>query len=361
MAQGEGLNGPEGSSPEVSSTGGLPSDFYERPRTQETGPEPVVTRAAPVASRRVVPATPPRERTGRRSIIPIVGAVLLGNVLLFLGGALAGWAWARKEAAAMLSAAIPFPGTGVAPDVARSVESKASKDEVGHLKNEVGSLEAEIRGLKAEVQTLASEATRLQKRIDTPPKSTPTTTATLPDLKPIQTRLDRLAEANKSLAGLPGEVHAFGERFREVDAKLEQLRTELAKLPKQLKESVAPPAESASESSKPVVKEPSPADEARGRGVALFKEGKFSEARDLFLRLTLESPDDARVWYLAALSNGFATGDWGNESTRLVMRGVERERAGTPNRAAIDTALNDLNQEQGKEWVRSWRTRATPR
>src|SRR5205807_1199574 len=63
----------------------------------------------------------------------------------------------------------------------------------------------------------------------------------------------------------------------------------------------------------------SPRDEgAIDRGIALFKAGQFREASDAFRRLTGTDPDDARVWYYAALSHGIATNQWVGEAVRLV-------------------------------------------
>jgi tetratricopeptide (TPR) repeat protein len=93
-------------------------------------------------------------------------------------------------------------------------------------------------------------------------------------------------------------------------------------------------------------------------GVSLFREKKYREAYDL-LRESLQSqPDDARVWYYAALSYGLATGDWGKMTETMVQEGVNREKAGKPAKSEIDAAVAGLTKETGKEWLDFYRRRA---
>jgi predicted Zn-dependent protease len=99
------------------------------------------------------------------------------------------------------------------------------------------------------------------------------------------------------------------------------------------------------------------ADAAMGQGVDLFKAGKYKEASDVFRKLTESNPDDARVWYYAALSRGSATKDWGGETTRLVEKGIEREKAGTPDSAKIDSVFTDLN-AAFRPWLDAYRKMA---
>ena len=97
---------------------------------------------------------------------------------------------------------------------------------------------------------------------------------------------------------------------------------------------------------------------AVARGAALFEERRYAEARDVFLEQIKATPDDARLWYYAALANGSATRDWKGETERLVKRGMERERAGTPGRAEIDALLDEIPSAQAVQWLRAWRQRA---
>jgi TolA-binding protein len=94
------------------------------------------------------------------------------------------------------------------------------------------------------------------------------------------------------------------------------------------------------------------------RGVRQFLADDFAPARETFLELLEQRPEDPRIWYFAALATGKATGDWKGEAERLVLRGVDRERAGTFPRVAIDSAFGDLAERQGSEWLRYYRRRA---
>jgi len=94
------------------------------------------------------------------------------------------------------------------------------------------------------------------------------------------------------------------------------------------------------------------------QAVDLFKRGKNLEAKDAFARLQTATPDDARVWYYSALANGLATRDWKGESERLVTTGVEKEKAGSPDKAKIDAAFAELTTNTGKDWLSYFRSRA---
>ena len=96
-----------------------------------------------------------------------------------------------------------------------------------------------------------------------------------------------------------------------------------------------------------------------GQAVALFRQGKWAEARDLFAKLQADSPDDARVWYFSALANGLASRDWKGESERLVAAGMAREKAGKPEKAKIDAAFADLTPATGKDWLAFYRNRTS--
>jgi hypothetical protein len=97
------------------------------------------------------------------------------------------------------------------------------------------------------------------------------------------------------------------------------------------------------------------------QGIDLFKQGKYKDAYAYFEKLEQTNPDDARVWYYAALSSGLSTRDWKldeSEASRLVKKGVEREKAGTPPRAEIDAAFRDLIDKTGKGWLEWYRNTA---
>jgi hypothetical protein len=93
------------------------------------------------------------------------------------------------------------------------------------------------------------------------------------------------------------------------------------------------------------------------QAVDLFKKGKFLEAKDAFARLQAVVPDDPRVWYFSALSNGLATRDWKGETERLVNTGIAKEKAGMTDKAKIDAAFADLTDNTGKAWLSYYRNK----
>jgi hypothetical protein len=70
--------------------------------------------------------------------------------------------------------------------------------------------------------------------------------------------------------------------------------------------------------------------------IGLFQEGQYTQARQVLVRLQRARPQDARVSYYSALTNGLTTGVWDGETKMLLDKAVKRERAGTPSRAQVD-------------------------
>lgn len=97
--------------------------------------------------------------------------------------------------------------------------------------------------------------------------------------------------------------------------------------------------------------------QAMEQAVDLFKDKKYPQARDAFRKLQAVYPTDARVWYYSALANGFTTGDWLNETQRLVNVGIEREKAGTPDSTKIDAMFAGLTPATGRGWLADYRKR----
>ena len=109
---------------------------------------------------------------------------------------------------------------------------------------------------------------------------------------------------------------------------------------------------------RPPLEDVNVADEAFGQGVELFQKSRYDDALNLFSRMEQTHPNDARVWYFAALSNGLATGKWDGKTAELVQKGIEREKAGSPKPAEIDTAFRDLTTATGKDWLAGYRKSA---
>jgi hypothetical protein len=229
---------------------------------------------------------------------------------------------------------------------------------------------SDVDRLKAEVVDLTGRMTQLKGRLDALPEAGPT-----PELGPLKARVDGLAKANEPLADLPEELRAVSGRAGTLDKALESLRTEVASLREQFERleplrtevaSLRERLEATVASSRgsgargPAPGTANPADRASERGATLFRDGNYAQARDFFVEQAEAHPDDARLWYYAAVANGIATRDWRGETERLVRRGIERERAGTPGHAEIDTLFAGLTEPQGKEWLRAWRKHAGP-
>src|SRR5262249_41508582 len=93
-------------------------------------------------------------------------------------------------------------------------------------------------------------------------------------------------------------------------------------------------------------------------GVSLFQEKRYGEAYAVFRKLLQSQPDDARLWYSAALAYGLSTEDWGPMTQTMVEEGVAREKAGKPAKSEIDSAFAGLTKETGKDWLAFYRRRA---
>jgi hypothetical protein len=331
MSQDNDLPGFEVPGSEASATGGLPADFFEESTRIAAEPDGEVMppSGGPLPPRRPATARPTRGVAGGPTILPVVGAVLLGAAVMFLSGVLTGWALARKDVTPSAPVAPPAPDPFAAA-IARDVEAKASR--------------AEVEAVTSAYASLARRVERLQSRVESQPT---------PDLTPLQTRLDELAKESQRLTPLPEALHTLDGHVGALDEAVGALRRDLASLREQSKAVAAPPP--GPEPVGPGRGDDDVADRARMQGVELFEKREYARARDVFLGQAADTPGDARLWYYAALANGFATGDWRGETERLVRRGVECERAGTPGRAQIDALFADLAEERGGQWLREWR------
>jgi len=345
---------PETPHPAASPIGELPDDFFAGPGRvgDDSGGDPL-------PPRRLTSASSARDGVAQRPILPIVGAVLLGNVLLFLGGVLAGWSLAHKSAAPP-AGDTPPDLKGMTTALAQLAETKVSR--------------TEVEGLRSEVATLTRRLAQLQGRVDAQPGPEP---APSPDLGPLRARVDELVKVSGRLSSTPDElrgleervagfdrrmgalderVRTLGERVATLDEELGSFRREVASNDERSKRADA--TTGATGAAGPAAGDPEAAMRAVARGAALFEERRYAEARDAFLEQIKATPDDARLWYYAALANGSATRDWKGETERLVKRGMERERAGTPGRAEIDALLDEIPSAQAVQWLRAWRQRA---
>jgi TolA-binding protein len=350
MAENPSNHNPLETDETLSSTGGLPPDFFDVPEspTSDSHAQLLPARDVPLPPRLAGAPAAPHVVIERRASLPVVLVVIAGNIAFFLGGALAGWAAARKGAAPTEPPATAATNSPLS-EVVRAVDAKASKSAVDALTSRIGELQSEL-------DTLGRELTRLEGRLNAKTNA-PSAPSAPPDLAPLQTRIDDLVKESQRLSPLPATFESFRQRVDALDKGLNALRTEVAAVPKQfdaslnaLKGAMVP---------RPAPAQFSPVDAARDLGAILFRDGKYPAARDVFLTLVQIYPNDARLWYFAALANGLTSGNWAGDSEGLVRRGLACEQRGMPKRSDIDAQFSTLTKEQGKDWLEQWRKTAS--
>ncbi|HEY2155664.1 MAG TPA: hypothetical protein VGH33_08540 [Isosphaeraceae bacterium] len=210
------------------------------------------------------------------------------------------------------------------------------------------------------VATLSARVDELAKKIDTLPKPEPA-----PDLKPIEAKIDALAKrldsaavpdtktVEEKAAQAAAAATAAQEKLDALAKSVEAEKAELAALKDQVKSlAEARPV--------PVPAAATPASNAAtdaefAHAVDLFKKNQFAPARDAFAKLQQSMPNDPRVWYYGALSNGYATNVWNGDTERMVLKGRELEKAGG-DAAKINAAFADLPAAT-KSWLDAYRNR----
>jgi hypothetical protein len=211
-------------------------------------------------------------------------------------------------------------------------------------------LSNEIKEIQTDLADLASSIKELQDKFAAMSKPEPA-----PDLKPLQTQVADLARSSEAVAPLPKKVDDLDVRVGAVDKSLADLKSEIVALRGEVRKAGE---QAAAAATSRVVASSTAAIPAIDEGIRLYKAGKYKDADVLFSKLTATNPDDARVWYFAALSSGFATGQWTGRPVELVLKGIEREKAGTPPSAEIDAAFGDLTKTNGKDWLAYYRKSA---
>jgi TolA-binding protein len=212
--------------------------------------------------------------------------------------------------------------------------------------------------LKAELDGLKNDLKALQDRIEALPKPGPPV-----ELGPLNSKISDLAKQTEALASLPKKVDDLDHRLAALDTTLTTVRSDLDTVKSEVKKvAEATPATPAAapEAARPAAAGANTADTAIEQAAAPFKAGKYKEAADAFQKLTETYPDDARVWYFAALSRGSATNQWTGETTRMVEKAVALEKAGNPQSAKIDAAFADLN-PSFRPWLDAYRKMAKAR
>jgi hypothetical protein len=195
---------------------------------------------------------------------------------------------------------------------------------------------------------------------------------TTKDLEPVNHRLTALENLPGKVEALDSRVNPLPLKLEEDDRKISTMLADINGVRKQV-DSLQTELETKLKAEKPSAKrdtmlaetsherpreiEP-PRNVLLEPGIDLFRQKKYDQASEAFDRLTRTIPDDARVWYFASLSRGLATRDWKGQTEKLVTEGVEREKAGTPEKSQIDSAFAELTAETGKDWLGFYRRRA---
>jgi hypothetical protein len=243
------------------------------------------------------------------------------------------------------------------------------------------------RDVTARLDDVSGKLDRLQSQVDHLPKPNPQ-----PDLEPLNRKLSVVDDLNRKLSvvddlnrklsvvddlskkldSLTTRINSLSERTDQYGGKFAALMAHLDGVHKQVaglrNEMVAAKdAEKAAGKVDTSVARASaePSREAGqtksshlAPGVELFERRQYKEASEFFNNLVKTKPDDARVWYYAALARGLATQDWKGEAERLVIEGIEREKAGKLEKSLIDSAFAGLTPETGKDWLAYFRRRA---
>ena len=223
-----------------------------------------------------------------------------------------------------------------------------------------GPLKVQLEYLIARFEVLRQRVGSLAMPRDTNP----------PDLAGLRVKVDELSKTS-------GDVKNLSDRFRQAEDRMDRLQGDLKGLRDQIvakgkRESLAarlaataaaspkvdPPA---SPAPTPPSTDLAPTDSAMAQGIALFKKGQYQQAEAIFRNLRTTRQQDARSWYYSALTNGFATGQWDGETRYFVIQGADRERAGLPPAAEIDSAFADLSPASGKDWLASYRAQPVKR
>ena len=283
---------------------------------------------------------PPVRKQPARSGSASGAAIVISALLSLIFGAAGAWAYERYLAQLI---AEKFPATSTT----QSRDSETPKN--------LALLDDRIKNLSDQCSNLSDQYKQLQARLDAVPKPTPA-----PDLAPIEEKVAQVGQLSqqieaigKKLDPLPAQLVESEKKVTELDAKLDELRKEVSAAHSRA------PADRIRDGS-PVSSEKGEAsiDTALEPGVSQFRGARYREAYDVFQKLEQSHPDDARVWYYAALSYGLSSNDWGKTTQSMVEQGVTREKAGQPQKSVIDSAFAGLTKETGKNWLDFYRRRA---
>jgi TolA-binding protein len=244
--------------------------------------------------------------------------------------------------------------------------NRAQKSPPDVQNSESNSTESKVSDSVARLNDLSGKLDELQSRVDRLPKA-----ISAQDLEPLKERLALVDDVSKKVDALglrvnslPEKVDQDSRKITTLTAELEGMRNEVASLRNNIHTSASAekPSDEGEEPRTAILSEPPreipPPVRLLQAGVDYFQKKNYAKASEIFAGLSKARPDDARVWYYAALSRGLATRDWKGQTERLVTQGVDREKAGKPSKSQIDAAFADLTPETGKDWLAFYRRRA---
>jgi hypothetical protein len=273
------------------------------------------------------------------------GIVLTSSILAFLFGGAGSWAYINY----------------LDPLLTKShQEAHPTKGQEAMAKGAATELAPRIEDISDKLSQLQSQVDHLQKP------------APAPDLEPLNQRLTAMENLARKMDALEARVNTVpvkidqdSRKITTVMADLEGMKSQVSSLRSDLL-SAKKGESSADKGSRPLTQTSSeapreiqpPVKTELGPGIELFRQKHYDQASDIFGGLTKTRPEDARVWYFAALARGLATRDWKGETERLVTQGVEREKAGKPAKAEIDSTFADLTTASGKDWLAFYRRSA---
>ncbi len=312
---------PEGPSPVPPLTGGA-IDYDPKP-VPPPPPRPVA-----------LPTTPVQSSSGP--------AIVMSLILTALG---IGAFFAGKSMEESAPPATPPPATAEAkPEPAADAAKPAEPSPTPPAETAVAAADAPM---KDDLAALSKRIDDLKAAVEADPKND------AESLKPLQAKVDELAKLPEMVAPMTKRLDDLDGRLNEMGTSFDAMKTEVAALKTSPAPSPAPAAAAAAE--EPRTEDVNTADAAMGQAVDLFKQGKYKEANDAFVKLSQDDANDARVWYYAALSNGLATRAWKGDTETYVKKGVEREKAGSPTADKIDPVFAELTKTTGKDWLAGWR------
>jgi chaperonin cofactor prefoldin len=225
---------------------------------------------------------------------------------------------------------------------ASSIPGFTASEDADTLKKQIADLMERVDGLSARID-----------RLSRPKDETP------PVLHTMQIKMGELARLMDDVSSLPAKVRHYDNRVESLQEEIKTLRSRIESLTSDKSEGSnskrASPDKSgaAPEAIKDQAESPT-----MELGVTLLERGQYASAREIFMRLELAQPRDARVWYFGALAAGLTSGKWDGEAKQFVEKGIERERAGTPSTAEIDAALATRKPITGESWLNSLRRNA---